>query len=401
MENYNTTYDTFLQLLRLGIGHTDKSGFKFQDPGFKSVDWVQLKTLADAQGLSAVVLDGLDSLNTNGLNGTNDLPLEMKLEWIGEVLQGESVYAHQRAVAADMANLFYNNAIRPYVLKGNVISECYPKPHHRVSVDIDCFLLPDKGDFDAWFLGNDLIRAKGFTVNTDFYKNSSFDISGVNVENHQYLTPFRGNARLMSLEKLLQAYLSQDKGENVIEGTHLYRPPVMVTALFLIEHAYSHFLHEGLTWRMVLDWVMFKKKHETEIEWASFEAYVDEFGFRKFYDVFNAIGMETFNDNENDNIGSQSSKSLKNQSENLSNATLATDSKHSTINSKLKSLMISDIWAPLDVHDTIRGWKGKLALAGNTWRARWKYRYFTDMNWMQALWIQVKGFLFEKEPKLN
>ena len=175
----------------------------------------------------------------------------------------------------------------------------------------------------------------------------------------------------------------------------------MVTALFLIEHAYSHFLHEGLTWRMVLDWVMFKKKHETEIEWASFEAYVDEFGFRKFYDVFNAIGMETFNDNENDNIGSQSSKSLKNQSENLSNATLATDSKHSTINSKLKSLMISDIWAPLDVHDTIRGWKGKLALAGNTWRARWKYRYFTDMNWMQALWIQVKGFLFEKEPKLN
>lgn len=36
-------------------------------------------------------------------------------------------------------------------------------------------------------------------------------------------------------------------------GTWLYRPPVMVLALFLIEHAYSHFLHEGLIWPMALD----------------------------------------------------------------------------------------------------------------------------------------------------
>lgn len=62
--------------------------------------------------------------------------------------------------------------------------------------------------------------------------------------------------------------------------------------------------------------------------------------------------------------------------------------------------MLNDIWAPLDVHDSVRGFKGKLALVGNTWRARWKYRYFTDMSWLTALWIQVKGFLFEKNPKL-
>ena len=41
-----------------------------------------------------------------------------------------------------------------------------------------------------------------------------------------------------------------------------------------------------------------------------------------------------------------------------------------------------------------------LALAGNTWRARWKYRVFSDMNWLQALWIQAKGVVFEKNPKI-
>ena len=76
----------------------------------------------------------------------------------------------------------------------------------------------------------------------------------------------------------------------------------MVSALFLIEHAYSHFLHEGLTCRHVLDWQMFSRRHRQEIDWASFDVYIDEFGFRKFYDTFNAIGVEMFNDNANENL---------------------------------------------------------------------------------------------------
>lgn len=63
--------------------------------------------------------------------------------------------------------------------------------------------------------------------------------------------------------------------------------------------------------------------------------------------------------------------------------------------------MLNDIWAPLDLHETVTGVKGKLALAGNTWRARWKYRDFTDISWLKALCIQANGFLFEKEPMLD
>lgn len=165
----------------------------------------------------------------------------------------------------------------------------------------------------------------------------------------------------------------------------------MVSALFLIEHAYSHFLHEGLTWRHVLDWVMFSRKHKNEIDWKEFDVRIDEFGFRKFYYVFNAIGQEAFGIGLS-RIGELGSTTYNSQ--------LSTDSQLSTLNSKLKSLMLNDIWAPLDLHESVRGFKGKLALVGNTWRARWKYRYFTDITWFTALWIQVKGFLFEKNPKL-
>lgn len=374
MKNQSNTniQESFLQLVRLGIGASNDALIS------KDVNWEQMKVLADEQGLSAIVLDGL---NTDGANLSDGMPLEMKLEWIGEVLQGESMYSLQQEVSADIAKLYHNNAIRMYVLKGAVVSECYPKPNHRVSVDVDCFLTKEfKGssslkvqdeEWDAWSLGNDLIRAKGFAVNTDFYKNSSFDISGVLVENHQFLTPFRGNDKLSALENVLQSYLRQNKELDIIEGTNLYRPPVMVTALFLIEHAYSHFLHEGLTWRMVLDWMMFRKKHKKEICWMDFNALIDEFGFRKFYDSFSRLGQYLIGEIKDSGFTFQDER------------------------------MLADVWAPLDVHETVRGVKGKLALAGNTWRARWKYKYFTDMNWMQALWIQIKGFLFEKNPSLN
>ena len=144
----------------------------------------------------------------------------------------------------------------------------------------------------------------------------------------------------------------------------------MVSALFLIEHAYSHFLHEGLTWRLVLDWQMFCCKQRQKIDWRELDARVDEFGFRKFYDSYCRLGEYL--------VGELTADDLQH-----------TDRK-----------MLSDVWAPLDVHETVKGLRGKLALAGNTWRARWKYRHFSDISWIQALWIQAKGVVFEKNPKI-
>ena len=112
----------------------------------------------------------------------------------------------------------------------------------------------------------------GFKVERGFYKNSAFYMPGFAVESHRYMVPFRGNKILRRLEVMLQGMIreipAQGRNEDVrFEGTELWHPSAMVSALFLIEHAYSHFLHEGLTWKMVLDWLLFSRKHKDEIEW--------------------------------------------------------------------------------------------------------------------------------------
>ena len=349
----------FLNLVRLGIGAEAEVVVP------EGVDWLALQALAEQQGLSAVVLDGIGKMSPELRPQKKDIK-----QWINITADQETQYLIQQKAALEMALLLHSKGIRTFVLKGEVVAECYPAPEHRLSVDMDCFLTEEGGDADVWEKANLVMENQGFEVHRDFYKNSTFYLPGLTVENHRFLTPWRGNKTLKKLETFLQSYLRADKGEDRFEGTWMCRPPVMLSALFLIEHAYSHFLHEGLTWRMVLDWQMFSRRHGDEIDWQEFQACVDEFGFRRFYDSFSRLGEYL--------VGELPAEGLQ----------------------PMDLHMLSDIWSPLDLHDSVTGWRGKLALAGNTWRARWKYRLFTDMSWLKALWIQAKGVLLEKEVRL-
>ena len=353
-------HETFLQLVRLGLGASDSL------PELEVSDWRTLQNLAYEQGLLAVVLDGAEKFSP-------ELRPKEKASIcsVDHLIQTEQQYAIQEHAAMEMALLLHQHGIRTYVLKGAVVAECYPRPEHRLSVDMDCFLLPEEGTEDVWEKGNRIVEDAGFSVARDFYKNSAFHLPGLTVENHRFMTPFRGNARMKRLERMLQAMIADDTGEDSFEGTWLYRPPVMVSALFLIEHAYSHFLHEGLTWRHVLDWQMFSRRHREELDWGAFDAFVDEYGFRQFYDSYCRLGRYL--------VGELTADGL----------------------TPADRRMLSDVWAPLDVHESLHGLKAKLQLAGNYWRARWKYRLFTDMTWIRALSEWVLGAVFERQPRLG
>ena len=169
----------FLQLARLGMGTSSEASLP------EHTDWDSIEALSKRQGLFAVVLDGVEKL-PHSLRP----PLTTWLRWIGEVQLEEERYNYQWNEACKMALQFHQNNIRTYVLKGNVVSECYPKPQHRVSADFDSFLVNEnqnENEKDVWEKGNQLIEEAGYEVEKVFYKNSTFRLPGLTVENHRFL----------------------------------------------------------------------------------------------------------------------------------------------------------------------------------------------------------------------
>lgn len=70
---------------------------------------------------------------------------------------------------------------------------------------------------------------------------------------------------------------------------------------------------------------MFSRRHRDEIEWQEFQTRVDEFGFRRFYDSFNRMGEYL--------VGELAADGLQ-----------------------LMDLQtLTDIWSPLDLHDSVTG----------------------------------------------
>lgn len=335
------------------------------------LDWPVLIEEVGRQNITVIASDGLQKLYDAGVysvSGDKD-ERRAKAKWFAKTMGYEQRYADQLAAAKKMGKWFASEGIVTVVLKGFTVSECYPIPSHRYSSDLDCFLIKEGEHFAAYELGNLVIEKHGLPVERKYYKNSSFNLAGLFVENHKFCTPFRGNKTLKKFEQLLQRMIL-DGPLVEFEETGLMMPPVLASALFLTEHAYSHFLHEGLNLRHILDWALFKRKHGYDMDWCAFEKYVDEFGFRQFYDAFSHLGDYV--------LGLYMYSSLSAQ----------------------ERRMMDSVWAGLDLHESVRGFVGKLRLVGNTLRAGWKYREFAPISMPKALAIQVKGFLFDKNPAL-
>lgn len=336
------------------------------------IDWQALINESYRQNVSVLASDGLQKLYDTGIYRALGSLEErrMKARWFGKTLKYEQRYLTQISAAKQMAEWLAADGIQTVVMKGFTVAECYPIPSHRYSSDLDCFLIKDGEHLKAFEQGNQVVEKHGVKVSRGFYKNSSFDVDGLYVENHKFCTPFRGNRVLVKMERLLQDTMLEG-ALTPFEDSNLLFPPPLFSALFLIEHSYSHFLHEGLNLRHILDWMMFSRHHQTEIDWALVERRIDEFGFRRFYDAYVHVGECI--------LGERRIECL-------------TESEHR---------MLDSVWEGLDLHETVTGVRGKLNLVGNTLRAGWKYKSFTNLSMLHALWIQVKGFLFMKNPNLS
>ena len=270
--------ESFLALVRMGIGH----GTSSHSTIYK---WKQMKDLADMQGLSAIVLDGIDASTDSVVKEADSLPLQMKLEWIGEVLQNyESRYKQYQDAIESLAAFYNQHGFKMMVLKGYGLSLNYPKPNHRPCGDIDIWLFGQQKEADAL-----LAKEFGIKIDNAHHHHTIFMWKGFSVENHYDFLNVHHHKSNVEMEKILKD-LGQDDSHYVeLEGEKVYLPSPNLHALFMLRHAMSNFASTGFNLRQLLDWGFFAEKHGSEIDWNWLDKQLQHFGMKKLYDIFNAI----------------------------------------------------------------------------------------------------------------
>lgn len=283
--------ESFLTLVRLGIGHSAESS-----PN--ATDWNEIETLAMHQGLYAVVLDGIEKLPS-----ASRPPQETLLEWIGEVLQGYEYRFEQYCKAiAELAGFYNSHGYKMMVLKGYSCCLNWPKPEHRPCGDIDIWLFGKQKEADAVLEKEKPVQViqggQKFKVDSSHHHHSVFNWGEFTVENHYDFVNVYAERSGVEMENVFKemgrddSYFVEMENTSTGSATKVYLPSPNLHALFLIKHNVSHFVGSNITLRQVLDWAFFVEKHTKEIDWNWLNGMIEKYHMKEFVNCLNAISIE-------------------------------------------------------------------------------------------------------------
>lgn len=269
--------EIFLKLVRLGIGQIENTDIT------EISDWMALKALAEKQGLSAVVVDGIEKL-------PKELrpPKLMLVQWIGEVSQFYEVrYVKYTRAVAELAGFYNAHGFKMMVLKGYTCSLDWPRPEHRPCGDIDVWLFGQYKAADAALSSNTKIRIDG-----SHHHHTMFDWQGFMVENHYDFIDVHHRKSGPKLEALFKEMGLDDSFKVDLHGETVYLPSPNLHALFLIYHTMLHFTSTEMNIRQLLDWGLYAEKHKDEIDWKWLKERLNDFHLMDFYNIINAICVD-------------------------------------------------------------------------------------------------------------
>ena len=242
-----TTETQFLHIARAAISGSDLP--------IEKADWPAIFTLANQQKLLPILFEAARKTPAAAENAA--LFAVTKQQVIGQVL-------NQTVRSAEFADLYHKlrtAGLHPIVVKGQLCSRLYPQTDHRISADDD-LLIPD-GEFMAC---HEQLLTNGLTTDTPVDELATADEvsytkngSPLYIELHRHLFDSAEDAH----DELNHFFADLNPVE--IDG-FLAMPP-HEHLLYLLLHAYKHFVRSGIGLRQFCDIGLWARAYHGEIDW--------------------------------------------------------------------------------------------------------------------------------------
>ena len=235
--------------------HIAKATISGGDLPAEKVDWPAIFTLANQQKLLPILFEAVRKMPAAEENAV--LFAVTKQQVIGQVL-------NQTVRSAEFADLYHKlraAGLHPIVVKGQLCSRLYPLKDHRISADDDLYIS------DAEFMAcHKQLLANGLTTDTPVDELATADEvsytkngSPLYIELHRHLFDSSEDAH----DELNHFFASLKPVET---DSFLAMPP-HEHLLYLILHAYKHFVRSGIGLRQFCDIGLWARAYHAEIDW--------------------------------------------------------------------------------------------------------------------------------------
>lgn len=221
----------------------------------ENVDWPAVFALAGQQKLLPIVFETVRKIPAAEENVA--LFAVTKQQVIGQVL-------NQTVRSAEFSDLYHklrSAGLHPIVVKGQLCSRLYPLKDHRISADDDLYIP------DAEFMAcHKQLLANGLTTDTPPDELASADEvsytkngSPLYIELHRHLFDSAEDAH----DELNHFFV----GLNPVETDGFLAMPPHEHLLYLLLHAYKHFVRSGIGLRQFCDIGLWALEYHDEIDW--------------------------------------------------------------------------------------------------------------------------------------
>ena len=235
--------------------HIAKAAISGGDLPAEKVIWPAIFTLANQQKLLPILFEAARKTPAAAENAA--LFAAVKQQVIAQVL-------HQTMRASEFAGLYQRlraAGLHPVVVKGQLCSRLYPLKDHRISADDD-LLIPD-GEFMAC---HEQLLANGLTTDTPADELPTADEvsytksdSPLYIELHRHLFDSAEDAH----DELNHFFTDINPVE--MDGFLAMLPHEHL--LYLLLHAYKHFVRSGIGLRQFCDIGLWARAYHAEIDW--------------------------------------------------------------------------------------------------------------------------------------
>lgn len=365
---------SFFSLLRLGIGTSGISADDIQNLIDMSMQqWREVMDLAVRQSVAAIAFDGVQKLHNvygkkiKAIGEKHEEWMQWVFECTGLMTQYEQRSVRQKIVIKDISEIWADSDIKTMVFKGQANATFYPVPNHRATGDIDCWL------FEGAEKGDSVIEKNGAVVDNRWYRHSKISYHGEMIENHRVMSHTHGSKKKQALEVELRSMLNP-MDLNMIDGCgKAMMPSPQFNACFLTYHGLHHFISEGLRMKQILDWAVFLKKEQENVDWLQYNDFCKRYRLDRFAAVMNYIASEY--------IGVQ-----------LNSSSIKVDRTY--VEKILQSTLYDDDYL---FNSGKSDWTVRWLLVKNMLtKDRWKYRDVAQQNVINVLLENILGYMMKE-----